>query len=220
MPVAVIFDVDGTLVDSVDLHAEAWRRVLGEFGHDVKLSDVRAQIGKGGDELLKVFLSPEEIEKDGEKLDERRGALFKEEFLSQVRPFPGVRGLFEHLIGRGHRIALGSSGKEDEVEHHKKLCGIEDLDLVQTTSEDAEKSKPHPDIFLAALEKLGVDAEQAVAVGDTPYDASAAGKAGIAAVGVLCGGFPADDLRRAGCVALYDGPADMLARYAGSPLDR
>lgn len=220
MPVAVIFDVDGTLVDSVDLHAEAWRRVLGEFGHDVKLSDVRAQIGKGGDELLKVFLSPDEIEKDGKKLDERHGALFKEEYMSQVRPFPGVRQLFEHLIARGHRIALGSSGKEDEVEHHKKLCGIKDLDLMQTTSEDAEKSKPHPDIFQAALKKLGVGPEQAVAVGDTPYDASAAGKAGIVAVGVMCGGFPANDLRGAGCVALYDGPADMLARYEGSPLDR
>jgi HAD superfamily hydrolase (TIGR01509 family) len=220
MPVAVIFDVDGTLVDSVDLHAEAWRRVLGEFGRDVKLSDVRAQIGKGGDELLKVFLSPDEIEKDGKTLDERHGALFKAEYMSQVRPFPGVRGLFEHLIARGHRIALGSSGKEDEVEHHKRLCGIEDLDLMQTTSEDAEKSKPHPDIFQAALKKLGVGPEQAVAVGDTPYDASAAGKAGIVAIGVMCGGFPADDLRGAGCVALYDGPADMLARYEGSPLDR
>ncbi len=220
MPVAVIFDVDGTLVDSVDLHAESWRRVLGEFGHDVPFADVRAQIGKGGDELLKVFLSPDEIERDGKKLEERRGTLFKEEYLSQVRPFPGVRGLFEHLIARGHRIALGSSGKEDEVEHHKKLCGIEDLDLVQTTSEDAEKSKPHPDIFQAALKKLGVGPEEAVAVGDTPYDASAAGKAGTTAVGVLSGGFPADGLREAGCVALYDGPADLLAQYERSPLDR
>ena len=220
MPVAVIFDVDGTLVDSVDLHAESWRRVLAEFGHDVPFADVRAQIGKGGDELLKAFLPPDEYEAKQEEMDERRGKLFKAEFLPRVKPFPGVRELFEHLTARGHRVALGSSGKEDEVEHHKKLCGIEGLDLVQTTSEDAEKSKPHPDIFQAALKKLRVAPGDAVAVGDTPYDASAAVKAGITAVGVLCGGFPADGLREAGCVAVYDGPVDMLARFEGSPLDR
>ena len=106
------------------------------------------------------------------------------------------------------------------MEHHKKLCGIEGLDLAQTTPEDAGRSKPHPDIFQAALKKLGIAPGEAVAVGDTPYDASAAAKAGITAVGVLCGGFPADGLRAAGCVAVYDGPADMLARYEGSPLDR
>ncbi len=220
MPIAIIFDVDGTLVDSVDLHAESWRRVLAEFGHEVPFANVRAQIGKGGDELMKVFLSADEIEAKGEKIEERRGELFKSEYLDQVRPFPGVRELFDHLIARGHRLALGSSGKEDEVAHHRKLCGIDDLDLVQTTSEDAERSKPHPDIFQAALDKLGAEPDGAVAIGDTPYDAIAAVKAGITPVGVLCGGFPADDLRGGGCVALYDGPADLLARYAGSPLDR
>lgn len=220
MPAAIIFDVDGTLVDSVDLHAESWRRVLAEYGHDVPFADVRAQIGKGGDELLKVFLSPEECKAKQESMDERRGKLFKAEFLPKVQAFPNVRELFEHLVAKGHRIALGSSGKEDEVEHHKRLCGIEGMDLVQTTSEDAEKSKPHPDIFQAALKKLGVAPGDAVAVGDTPYDASAAVKAGITAVGVLCGGFPADGLREAGCVAVYDGPADLLAQYGGSPLDR
>lgn len=220
MTAGIIFDVDGTLVDSVDQHAESWRRVLQEYGHDVPFADVRAQIGKGGDELMKVFLAPDEIEAKGEEIEERRGKLFKEEFLPKVKAFPGVRELFDHLIAKGHRIALGSSGKEDEVAHHKKLCGIEGLDLVQTTSEDAEKSKPHPDIFQAALKKLGVGPGEAVAIGDTPYDASAARKAGMEAVGVLCGGFPADDLRDAGCVALYDGPADLLARYDGSPLER
>ena len=220
MPVAIIFDVDGTLVDSVDLHAESWRCVLAEFGHDVPFIDVRAQIGKGGDELMKAFLSPADIRAHGEKIEDRRGELFKAEYLAHVRPFPGVRGLFEHLIARGHRIALGSSGKEDEVEHHKKLCGIEDLALVQTTSEDAEKSKPHPDIFQAALKKLGAAPGEAVAVGDTPYDASAAVKAALTPVGVLCGGFPAEGRREAGCVARYEGPADLLARYEGAPLDR
>ncbi len=220
MAASIIFDVDGTLVDSVDAHAESWRRILAEHGHDVPFADVRAQIGKGGDELLKVFLAPDEYEAKQEAMDEQRGKLFKDEFLPKVQAFPGVRALFDHLLARGHRIALGSSGKAEEVEHHMKLCGIEDLDLVQTTSEDAERSKPHPDIFQAALEKLGAAPGDAVAVGDTPYDARAAVKAGITPVGVLCGGFPADGLRGAGCVAVYDGPADLLTHYEGSPLDQ
>ena len=220
MPVAVIFDVDGTLVDSVDAHAEAWHRVLAEFGHDVPVERTRAQIGKGGDELLKEFLSPQEIEQHGEAIDKRRSEMFKADYLEGVQPFPGVRALFERLLADGHKLALGSSGNENEVAHYKALLGIEDLDLVQTTSQDAERSKPHPDIFKAALGKLEVAAGAAVAVGDTPYDAIAAVKAGMGAVGVLCGGFPAGDLRGAGCVALFDGPADLLARYKGSPLDR
>jgi HAD superfamily hydrolase (TIGR01509 family) len=220
MPVAVIFDVDGTLVDSVDAHAEAWQRVLAEFGHGVPLARTRAQIGKGGDELMKEFLSPQDIEQHGKAIDKRRSEMFKADYLEKVQPFPGVRALFERLLAEGHKLALGTSGNENEVAHYKKLLGIEDLDLVQTTSQDAERSKPHPDIFKAALDKLGVEAGEAVAVGDTPYDAIAAVKAGMGAVGVLCGGFPADDLRGAGCMALFDGPADLLARYAGSPLDR
>ena len=220
MPVAVIFDVDGTLVDSVDAHAESWQRVLAEFGHDVPVASTRAQIGKGGDELMKEFLSPDEMEQHGEAINKRRSELFKADYLEKVQPFPGVRALFERLLAEGHKVALGSSGNADEVAHYKALLGIGDLGLVQTTSEDAERSKPHPDIFKAALDKLGVAAGQAVAVGDTPYDAIAAVQAGMGAVGVLCGGFPAGDLRAAGCVALFDGPADLLARYKGSPLDR
>lgn len=208
----VIFDVDGTLVDSVDLHARAWQRILQKWGHEVPFETVRSQIGKGGDELMPVFLSPAELEQDGRAIEKERGELFKAEYLDEVRPFPGVADLMQALLNRGVKVALGSSGKEEEVEHHKKLLGIDGMDLVQTTSEDAAKSKPHPDIFKAALDKLGLPAGEVVAVGDTPYDAEAAVKAGITPVGVLCGGFAAADLTKAGCVALFRDPADLLAR--------
>lgn len=214
----VIFDVDGTLVDSVDLHARAWQVILERWGHPVSFAAARSQIGKGGDQLLPVFLSPAEIERDGDAIQEQRGTLFKSEYLDQVRPFPQVRALMDAILARGLRVALGSSGSPAEVDHHKRLTGIDALGLVQTTAEDAERSKPHPDIFQAALKKLGLPPNQVVAVGDTPYDAEAALKAGITPVGMLCGGFPADDLTRAGCVALFQDPADLLARLHGSVL--
>ena len=217
-PRAFIFDVDGTLVDSVDLHARAWHRTLSKWGHPAELAAVRAQIGKGGDQLMPVFLPQELIERDGETIEAERGALFKGEYLVQVRPFPAVAALFRHLLARGQRIALGSSGKSEEVDHYKRLLGIDGLDLLQTTSDDAERSKPHPDIFQAALAKLGLPAGDVLAVGDTPYDAEAAVRAGITPVGVRCGGFDPVGLTRAGCIALFDDPADMLAHAAKPPL--
>lgn len=213
MTKAFIFDVDGTLIDSVDLHARAWQETLRHFGHDVAFEDVRAQIGKGGDQLMPVFLSREELKRIGEQVSEYRGELFRREYLPQVRPFPAVRQLFERIKADGRRIALASSSKEDEVEHYQRLLNVGDLVDTHTSADDAEKSKPHPDIFQAALDKLGVEAEEAVAFGDSPYDAEAAAKIKLPIIGVLCGGFPEADLRAAGCAAIYRDPADLLRDY-------
>ena len=137
----------------------------------------------------------------------------------RVRAFPKVRELFQRVRADGKRIALASSAKGDELEAYKEIAHIEDLVEEETSKDDAERSKPHPDIFEAALEKLGdLKPGEAVVVGDTPYDAEAAGKLGLKTVGVLCGGFPEAELRAAGCVAIYRDPADLLARYAESPL--
>lgn len=217
---AVIFDIDGTLIDSVDLHAEAWAEAFGHFGVTVAAAAVRTQIGKGGDQLLPVFLDPDRLEREGAAIEAYRSDLFKRSYLDRVRPFPGVRALFEHIRTRGLTLVLASSGKAEEVAHHQDLLGIRDLVEVVVTSDDAERSKPHPDIFQAALSKLGTRLDAAVAVGDTPYDAQAAGKAGIATIGVLCGGFPEADLRAAGCIALYRDPQHLLEAYAESPLNR
>ncbi|SEO13089.1 haloacid dehalogenase superfamily, subfamily IA, variant 3 with third motif having DD or ED/haloacid dehalogenase superfamily, subfamily IA, variant 1 with third motif having Dx(3-4)D or Dx(3-4)E [Rhodospirillales bacterium URHD0017] len=216
---AVVFDVDGTLIDSVDVHAQAWVDALAEFGHEVRFGDVRRQIGKGGDQLMPVFLSQAEIDRFGEKLEERRGALLKERYLRRIKPFPGVRELLQRVIADGKAIALASSAKEDELAQYKKIANIVDLIDVETSSDDAEKSKPHPDIFRAALARLEiVQPAQALVIGDTPYDAEAAAKAGLRTVGLLCGGWSEDELKGAGCVAVFRDPADLLARYPESPL--
>lgn len=216
---AVIFDIDGTLLDSVDLHARAWAEAFAHFGVTTDFADVRRQIGKGGDELMPVFLSEERVARDGETIEAYRSDLFKRRYLSEVRPFPGVRPLFEHIRAAGLTIALASSGKRSEVEHYTEILEIGDLVDVATSSDDADRSKPHPDIFEAALEKLdGAPRDAIIVIGDTPYDAEAAAKAGLRTVGLLCGGFPEADLRSAGCVAIYRDPEDLLNRFAQSPL--
>ncbi|MGU3545589.1 HAD family hydrolase [Methylobacterium sp. A52T] len=216
---AVIFDIDGTLLDSVDLHARAWVEAFAHFGVQTGFAEVRRQIGKGGDELMPVFLSEERIAREGETIEAYRSDLFKRRYLSEVRPFPGVRPLFEHIRSAGLKIALASSGKRSEVEHYTEILEIGDLVDVATSSDDADRSKPHPDIFEAALAKLdGVPPDAIIVVGDTPYDAEAAAKAGLRTVGLLCGGFPEADLRAAGCAAIYRDPEDLLDRFAESPL--
>jgi beta-phosphoglucomutase-like phosphatase (HAD superfamily) len=216
---AVIFDIDGTLVDSVDLHARAWQEAFARFGKRFEFEKVRYQIGKGGDQLLPVFLSAREIEEFGDELTEYRGELFKRDYLPGVKAFPGVRVLFERVLRGGKRIALASSAKKDELKAYKRIADIEDLVEEETSADDAEKSKPHPDIFVAALGQLGdVSASEAIVIGDTPYDAEAAGKAGLRTIGLLAGGFPEEDLRAAGCVRIYRDAMHLLAEYDSSPL--
>ena len=213
----VIFDVDGTLVDSVDEHAEAWRRAFLHFGRDIPFSHVRSQIGKGADQLVPVFFNDDELERFGKELEEYRSQLFLKEFLPKIRPFPRVKELFLRLRAGGLRLALASSAKDEELKQYVKLCGIDGLFEAKTNKDEVEKSKPHPDIFDAALEKLGrPDVRSTVVVGDTPYDALAANKLGLPTVSVLAGGFPPDDLRSAGCRTLVKDPAELLERYEAS----
>ena len=218
---AVVFDIDGTLVDSVDLHARAWLEAFALFGHKLSFAEVRKQIGKGGDQLMPVFLSKEEIRRSGELLEKIRGDLYKQRYMKKVEPFPKVRELFSRIKSDGLQIALASSAKGDELEYYKKLINVDDLMEAHTSADDADKSKPHPDIFQAALAKLDdVAPEDAIVVGDTPYDAIASHKAGMPSIGVLCGGFPEYELRSAGCIEIYRDPADLLAKYKSSVIGK
>ena len=220
-PRAVLFDVDGTLVDTVDLHAQAWIETFHHFGLDADFDDIRGMIGKGGDQLLPGLLPPDMLEAKAENMATFRADLFKQVYLSQVRAFPGVRALFERIHAAGQTIVLASSGEADEVEEHKRIANIADLVDDETTSADAERSKPFPDIFEAAFAKLGLAARsEAVVIGDTPYDAEAARGAGLACIGVLCGGFTEQALRQAGCIAVYRDPQHLLDNYDASPLAR
>lgn len=216
---AVIFDIDGTIVDSVDLHAESWKMTFEKFGKTIPFEDVRRQIGKGADQLLPVFFSKEELSRFGEKMEKYRSDLFKKEYLPRVQGFPKVRELFKRIKDDGKQIALASSAKADEIEAYKKIAQIDELVESETSSDDADRSKPHPDIFQAALAQLkDVAPENVIVVGDTPYDAEAAAKAMMSTVGLLCGKWTKEELTRAGCVAVYRDPEDLLLHYDASPL--
>jgi HAD superfamily hydrolase (TIGR01549 family) len=206
------------MLDSVDLHAIAWHEAMKNFGHQVSFEQVRGQIGKGGDQLIPVFLSADEQNDHGKALEEWRSNRFKAEYLPLLRPFSAVPDLLRRVRDCGIKVAIASSAKKDELEKYLDIAGIADLVDVTVSSEDVEESKPAPDIFEVALKKLGIDGTEAVAIGDTPYDASAAGKAGITTIGVLCGGFTEVSLRAAGCVDVYPGPAALFVRFGSSLL--
>lgn len=218
-PKAALFDVDGTLVDTVDLHAQCWVETLAHFDVPADFDDIRHQIGKGGDQLLPGLVPPDLLAARQKEIEAYRGDLYKRDYMAQAKPFPGVAQLFQQLRGAGLRIALASSGKEEEVAVYTELLGIAGLIDAATTSEDAVRSKPFPDIFQGAFHKLGLDKpSEAMAIGDTPYDIEAARAGEFASIGVLCGGFEDLALRQAGCVAVYRDPQHLLDSFDDSPL--
>ena len=211
---AVIFDIDGTLVDSNELHVAAWREVFLRFGRDVPPAALRAQMGKGGDQLMPVFWFKDELARFGEEMQAQRVELFMRKYLKLAKPFPGVRPLFERVKRAGLRIALASSAKKPELEHHIGQLGVGELVDASTCADDAEHSKPRPDILQAALARLpGVAAADALVVGDSPYDAQAARRAGMRCIGVLTGGFSERALLQAGAIAVYRDIADLDRGY-------
>jgi HAD superfamily hydrolase (TIGR01549 family) len=211
---AFIFDIDGTLVDSNELHVDSWDRAFRHFGKEFPREKLRAQIGKGSDQYLPEFLTPDEIKRFGKELDDYRSDLFRKEYLPKVRPFAGVRELFQRIRDENKRIMLASSGKKADTKYYIDLLKIGDFIDGYVSGDDADSSKPAPDIFSASLKKLGdVSAAEAVTVGDTKFDVEAARKAGLKTIGFLCGGTSESVLREAGVVAIYRDPADFLAHY-------
>lgn len=215
---AIIFDIDGTLLDSNDANAYAWRKTFREFGKDVPQEQIRASIGKGGDNLLPDFWSKEELERLEEPLGKRRGEIYKAELLPKMQAFTLAREFGARLRDDGYKVAVASSAKKDELEVALKIIGFEDLIQAQTSTDDAPKSKPDPDIFVAALDRLGKpDPARVLVVGDTPYDVEGAKKAGMRTVAVLCGGFSRESLEEAGALAIFQSPSEMLLRYDETP---
>ncbi|HKO18861.1 MAG TPA: HAD family hydrolase [Acidobacteriaceae bacterium] len=217
---AVLSDIDGTLVESNWLHAAAWRDAFAVAGINLDVEEVRRQIGKGGDELIPVFVPWWKRKTIEEPLKTYRKFIFETDYLGQVKPFPRVRQLIQRMKQTGMKVALASSSKKDELAVYKSIASISDLVDEETSADDADRAKPHPDIFHATLEKLGVKASEALALGDTPYDAEAAGKANVWTVGVSTGGWSREELMAAGCVEVWKDVADLLDNFDRSAFVR
>ena len=217
---AILFDIDGTLVDSNDAHVAAWQAAFRDVGKDFDDQTVHDQIGKGTDMLVPTLL-PDTDEAEQERLGDAHGAIFKDRFLNDIKPFPGAHDLLARVRDAGLHVVLASSASQEELDHYLDLLDARDIVTVTTTADDVENTKPAPDIFATALKKLSPLApDELIVVGDTPYDIEAAAKCGIAAVGVRSGGFPDDALNDAGAIALYDDVAALLADFDASPLAR
>ena len=193
----LLFDIDGTLVDSNDHHVRCWIEAFAHFGKQIEYDVIRHQIGKGGDLLVPDLLSAKEMREFGEPVNKYRTKLYKEKYLEEVKPFPFVERLFEEVRARKIRIALASSSNEDEVEYYTRLLNAEEFIEGSTSKSDAKFSKPSPEIFEAALERAGSDPKFTFAVGDTPYDVLAAHRIAMPAIAVLSGGFERELLAKA-----------------------
>ncbi len=214
----VIFDIDGTLVDSNDAHAHAWVDSLAEAGHHVTFERVRPLIGMGGDKVLPQLVGLEEDSPEGKRLAKRRGEIFRERYFPQVEGLPGAQDLVSHLARQGHPLAVASSAREEELAGLLRCAGVDRLIRRRTSSGDAERSKPDPDIVKVALDTLGCAASEAIMIGDTPYDIEAARRAGVETIAFRSGGWTDADL--GGAVAIYDNPAHLRREYERSPLLR
>ena len=215
----VLLDIDGTLVLSNDAHAQAWVEAFAEYGYEIKFEDVRPLIGMGGDQLIPRIL-PELSGKEGvgKKAADRRKELIIEKFSAKLAPAPGSRELVQRLKQEGFKLVVASSASSEELSSLLKAAEVEDLlsEEPKTTSSDAEATKPEPDLVQVALSKGQLQPEQAIMLGDTPYDIQAASKAGVGVIAFRCGDF--DDSQLAECLAIYDDPADLLKHYDLSPL--
>lgn len=215
---AVLLDVDGTLIDSNDAHARAWVDVGDEFGYDIEFGRVRWLIGMGGDRVLPELTGLEEESDEGRKMLDRRGEIFRERYLPRLGAFPGAHELLGRLREDGVDLVVATSASEKDLKALLKQARLEGLIDDSTNSDEAESSKPAPDIVQAALDKAGVPASQAVMLGDTPYDVKAAARAGVRIIGLRCGGWSDRELK--GAEEVHQDPADLLEKYETSILSR
>jgi HAD superfamily hydrolase (TIGR01509 family) len=212
----VILDVDGTLVDSNDTHARSWVEAMAENGYHVPYEKVRPLIGMGGDKVLPATTGIQKDSPQGKKISQRRAEIFKERYLPAVQAFPQARELLQRMRASGLKLAVASSAQPDELKALLRIVGASDLIEEESSSKDAQSSKPDPDIVHVTLQRIGFPADQVIMLGDTPYDIEAAQKVGVGTIALRSGGWSDDELR--GALAIYNDTADLLAHYDSSPL--
>ena len=212
----MIFDIDGTLVDSNDAHAQSWADTFAEAGYDVPFDVVRPLIGMGADKLLPKTIGVKHDSEAGKKLIKRRSEIFRKKYLPTLRPLEGSRALVLRVRADGLKAIVATSAKDEELEGLLKAAGVADLMEEKATASDAKRSKPDPDIVEAAIEASGISPRNLVMIGDTPYDIEAATRAKVRTIAFRSGGWSDAHLR--GAVEIYGGPADLLAHYDSSLL--
>lgn len=216
MTVAVL-DIDGTLVDTNYHHAIAWYRAFREHGIVLPIWRIHRHIGMGGDQLVAALTDDRTEEERG---DDIRGSekTFYFQLIDEVQPMEGARRLIEQLKARGHSVVLASSAKADEVDHYLDLLDARDLADDWTTSADVESTKPEPDLVGAALHRVGGSPDDAVMVGDTPWDVEAARRAGVSTLAVRTGGFATSELKEAGAATVFESVIELCRKLDESPL--
>jgi len=210
----VIFDIDGTLLDSNDAHASSWVETFAEAGYEVPFDVVSPLIGMGGDKLLPDTIGVSQDSAEGKKLGKRRSEIFRERYLPQLRPLKGARELVLRVRDDGLKALVATSAKDKQLEALLKAANVGDLMEERATASDAKRSKPDPDIVHAAVQQSGIPPTQLVMIGDTPYDVEASTKAGVTIIAFRSGGWNDDDLE--GAAEIYDGPADLVEHYDSS----
>lgn len=215
---AVLLDVDGTLLDSNDAHARAWLEALHGAGKQISLELVRAKIGKGGDKLLMEVAGIDSESEQGQHVNARRSAILRQLYLPDLGPTKGSRELVERLQAMGLRCLPVTSSTKKDLAPLLRLATVADLLPDSVTSDDANESKPAPDLVEAALAKIKVDAREVVMLGDTAYDITAAARAGVWTIALRSGGWSDADLE--GALEIYDDPAALLARLEDSAIVR
>jgi HAD superfamily hydrolase (TIGR01509 family) len=211
----VLLDIDGTLIDSNDAHAMSWAEAIRDNGIGIGLEAVRERVGMGADQLLPdlgIFPENERYE----AIKQLKEEIFHSQHLPQLRPFDGARELVERMLDRGLKLVVASSSSRRDLEALLRQGGLDDLLRNSTSADDAPSSKPQPDIIRAALAKIRARPEEAVLIGDTPYDIYAAKRAGLETIAFTCGGWKEQDLNAA--LAIYDGPRQLLDSWKSSPL--
>ena len=193
-----IFDVEGTLVDSVQQNLLSLQVCLADFGVSVPYELLKLYSGLDGDQTLQL-VAPDLNAPEPQVVLEAQGRMYEAKYLGSVKAFTGVRDVFGALREGGGRIALATDCKGPELSHYRSLLNVDDLIDAMACGDDVEHGKPDPRLIGLALGKLGISAGQAVMIGDTPYDAEAASGAGTAAAGLLTGGFAKQALLEAGC---------------------
>ncbi len=215
----VLFDVDGTLVDTTFLHAVCWGESLRQHGHHVTTADIHHGIGMASGELLTALLGEGRDRGADDALKDAHLTLYRQ-WWGRLVPLPGAADLLRACSDRGLDVVLASSASAEELAKLTSALDAGDAITEATSSADAEAGKPAPDILQAALEQSGLAAERVVFVGDAVWDGAAAQRAGVIFVGLTCGGTPESELRAAGAVEVWRDPADLKEHFAGSALGK